>query len=153
VSTAPTHWTCQCGVQVPMGCSHTCGSVSVPATGIVAKPLWPIELIAAYEALLAAAEASLAEARAENERLRVALRYIARPTMSLPSGADAAEFAMTGADERSARVALTTCITMAASALTPPPSEPSESVTLDNEASQRWLRDHDPTTPDHKEGT
>lgn len=52
----------------------------------------------------------------EIERLRAALRYIERPTMSLPGGADAEQHALI-ADERAVRLALQTCIRTAREAL------------------------------------
>lgn len=63
----------------------------------------------------------------EYQRLQEALTYISSPTMTLPAGADAAEFALDGATEDGARRALHTCITMARSALrsTPQNGRPS----------------------------
>ena len=52
----------------------------------------------------------------EIERLRAALRYIERPTMSLPGGANAEQHALI-ADERAVRLALQTCIRTAREAL------------------------------------
>jgi hypothetical protein len=50
---------------------------------------------------------------AEIERLRAALRYIERPTMGLPSGADAEDFARGHATDPNVRLALVTCIAIA----------------------------------------
>lgn len=48
---------------------------------------------------------------------RAALRYISSPTMGLPAGVDAREFAMSGSSERNARYALQLCIGQARDAL------------------------------------
>lgn len=67
MSTSAQHyWTCQCGVQVPMGCSHTCAHIGpTPGREITVNPQWPFATIAALTARAEAAEA-------ENQRLRAA---------------------------------------------------------------------------------
>ena len=60
--------------------------------------------------------------RAENARLREALRYISSPTMALPGDRDAYDFAMDGATELMARGALQICIRTARAALSGEPT-------------------------------
>lgn len=65
------------------------------------------------------------------ERMRIALAYIASPTMGLPAEVDAQQFALDGATEEAARRALHTCIGMARDALDTPPAIGLRSVPLD----------------------
>lgn len=64
-STAPTYWTCQCGVQVPMGCSHTCAHIGpTPGRELIVNPPWPTELLALKDAEIASLKVQLENARA-----------------------------------------------------------------------------------------
>lgn len=55
--------------------------------------------------------------KAERDRYKAVLEYVASPTMGRPSDADPVFWAMDGALEWDARRALQTCITMAKDAL------------------------------------
>jgi hypothetical protein len=66
-TSAPNYWTCQCGVQVPMGCGHTCAHVGPVPTGP-----WPTEMLAAYEDQAKALRARVAQLEGLREAAHVA---------------------------------------------------------------------------------
>lgn len=69
-TSAPTHWTCQCGVEVPMGCSHTCGPFP-PLDGVVRVGFPRLDMqLADAQAQITSLRAALTAEQQAHERTR-----------------------------------------------------------------------------------